>query len=60
MAKISKNARRQDAHELLSRWGGKIVMRSAFESGRSATLRAMREVGLPRPSSARSDVVNRR
>ena len=34
MAQISKNARRQDAHELMSRWGGKIVMRSSFENGR--------------------------
>ncbi len=32
--KISKNARREGAHELTSRWGGKIVMKSVFENGR--------------------------
>lgn len=32
--KISKNARREGAHELISRWGGKIVMKSVFENGR--------------------------
>ncbi len=32
--KISKNARREGAHELLSRWGGKIVMKSVFEKGK--------------------------
>lgn len=31
---ISKNARRGDAQELLSRWGGKIVMKSIFENGK--------------------------
>jgi hypothetical protein len=31
---ISKNARRGEAQELLSRWGGKIIMKSVFESGK--------------------------
>lgn len=31
---ISKNARRQEAQELLSRWGGKITMKSVFENGK--------------------------
>ena len=34
MAKISKNARREGAKELTSKWGGKIQMRSVFENGR--------------------------
>lgn len=32
--KISKNARREGAQELKSRWGGKIVMKSLFENGK--------------------------
>jgi hypothetical protein len=32
--KISKNARREGAQELMSRWGGKIVMKSVFENGK--------------------------
>lgn len=32
--KISKNARRGESQELVSRWGGKIVMKSVFENGR--------------------------
>ena len=32
--KISKNARREGAQELLSKWGGKIIMKSVFENGR--------------------------
>jgi len=31
---ISKNARRGESQELLSRWGGKIVMKSVFENGK--------------------------
>lgn len=31
---ISKNARRGEAVSLLSRWGGKIVMKSVFENGK--------------------------
>lgn len=31
---ISKNARRGDAQELVSKWGGKIIMKSVFEKGR--------------------------
>ena len=31
---ISKNARRGEAQELLSRWGGKIIMKSTFENGK--------------------------
>ena len=34
MSKISKNARREGAKELLSKWGGKIQMRSVFENGK--------------------------
>jgi len=35
MAKgISKNARREGAKELKSRWGGKIIMRSVFANGK--------------------------
>lgn len=34
MAQISKNAKRQGAQELTSRWGGKIVMKSVFENGK--------------------------
>jgi hypothetical protein len=33
-ANISKNARREGAHELVSRWGGKIIMKSVFENGK--------------------------
>ncbi len=32
--KVSKNARREGARELTSRWGGKIIMKSVFENGR--------------------------
>jgi len=31
---ISKNARRNQAVQLTSRWGGKIIMRSVFEKGK--------------------------
>jgi len=31
---VSKNARREGAKELLSRWGGAIKMRSIFENGK--------------------------
>ncbi|WP_169714737.1 hypothetical protein [Spirochaeta cellobiosiphila] len=31
---VSKNARREGAQELMSRWGGKIIMRSVFENGK--------------------------
>ncbi|WP_193382276.1 hypothetical protein [Spirochaeta lutea] len=31
---ISKNARREGAKELVSRWGGKIIMKSVFENGK--------------------------
>ena len=31
---ISKNARRQGAEALMSKWGGKIVMRTVFENGK--------------------------
>jgi hypothetical protein len=31
---ISKNARREGSQELVSRWGGKIVMKSVFENGK--------------------------
>jgi hypothetical protein len=31
---ISKNARREGADELLSKWGGKIVMKTVFEKGK--------------------------
>jgi hypothetical protein len=31
---ISKNARREGAKELLSKWGGKIRMKSVFEDGK--------------------------
>lgn len=34
MAKISKNARREGAKDLISKWGGKIQMRSIVENGR--------------------------
>jgi hypothetical protein len=33
-ANISKNARREGAHELTSKWGGKIIMKSVFEKGK--------------------------
>lgn len=33
-AGVSKNARREGAKELISRWGGKIVMKSIFENGK--------------------------
>ncbi len=32
--KVSKNARREGAKELLSKWGGKITMKSVFENGK--------------------------
>lgn len=32
--KISKNARRGGAQELVSRWGGKIIMKTVFENGK--------------------------
>jgi hypothetical protein len=31
---ISKNARREGAKQLMSRWGGKIIMKSVFEHGK--------------------------
>jgi len=31
---VSKNARREGAHQLVSRWGGEIKMKSVFENGR--------------------------
>jgi hypothetical protein len=31
---ISKNARREGVQELISRWGGKIVMKSVFKNGK--------------------------
>lgn len=31
---VSKNARRGDLHDLISRWGGKIIMKSVFDKGR--------------------------
>ncbi|MCK4516024.1 MAG: hypothetical protein KAU31_12245 [Spirochaetaceae bacterium] len=31
---ISKNARREGTQQLLSRWGGKIIMKSVFENGK--------------------------
>lgn len=31
---ISKNARREGAKDLTSRWGGKIIMKSVFEKGK--------------------------
>lgn len=34
MAAISKNARRDGAREILSRWGGKIIMKTVFEKGK--------------------------
>lgn len=35
MAKnVSKNARRQKAHQFISRWGGEIKMRSIFKNGK--------------------------
>lgn len=34
MAKISKNARREKSRDLISKWGGKIQMRSVFENGK--------------------------
>ncbi len=32
--RISKNARREGNKELMSRWGGKIVMKTRFQDGR--------------------------
>lgn len=32
--RISKNARREGAKALTSRWGGTIVMKSVFENGK--------------------------
>lgn len=34
MKTLSKNAQRQGAHKLTSRWGGVINMRSIFKNGR--------------------------
>ncbi len=31
---ISKNARRVGSQDLVSRWGGKILMKSVFENGK--------------------------
>lgn len=31
---VSKNAQRSGAHELTSRWGGSISMRSIFKDGK--------------------------
>lgn len=31
---ISKNARREGSKELLSKWGGNIMMKSVFEKGK--------------------------
>ncbi len=32
--KVSKNARRDGSKEIVSKWGGKIVVKSVFENGR--------------------------
>lgn len=34
VGKVSKNARRGEKNELVSRWGGTIIMRSIFKDGR--------------------------
>jgi len=34
MGKISKNARRNKQEDLISKWGGKIIMRTVFENGK--------------------------
>ncbi len=31
---VSKNARREGAHELVSRWGGDIKMKTVFKDGK--------------------------
>ena len=33
-ANVSKNARREGAQQLTSRWGGKIIMKSVFQNGK--------------------------
>lgn len=33
-ANISKNARREGAQQLVSRWGGAIKMKSVFQNGK--------------------------
>ena len=34
MPAVSKNARREGSKDLISRWGGKIIMKSVFEGGK--------------------------
>ena len=34
MATVSKNARREQQRQLVSRWGGKITVKAVFERGR--------------------------
>ena len=41
---VSKNAHREGAKILMSRWGGVIKMKSVFENGRAATLLARQRI----------------
>ena len=43
--KVSKNARRSGAQELISKWGGKIIMRSVFENGKLKHFAQCEETG---------------
>lgn len=43
--KISKNARREGAKQLTSRWGGEIIMRSVFENGKMKHFAQCEETG---------------
>ena len=52
---ISKNARREGAQELLSKWGGKIRMKSVFENGKMKHVAVCEKTGnvARRPSELR-------
>lgn len=42
---VSKNARRGGAQELISKWGGKIIMRTVFENGKIRHFAQCQETG---------------
>lgn len=42
---ISKNARREGAKQLVSRWGGNIKMKSVFENGKMRHMAVCEKTG---------------
>lgn len=43
--KVSKNARREGAQKLISKWGGEIKMKSVFENGKLKHFAICEETG---------------